>query len=315
MTEVAAVKETKRKPPAALSTAVATNLEPIKRLSKDILAAVENMGVDEARFVVDAYYAMQDNRIAAAGQVRSLTKSGEPNAIMQYLESQDQLLEDQIKRALGRFAENNPVGKRLLEVVGIGDVLAAGFLAHLDVTKTKSAGGFWRYAGLDPTQKWLKGQKRPWNAQLKVLCYKTGESFVKTQNLEKSVYGKIFAERKQLEWRNNLAGQYSEQATGILAEKNFGADTDARKWLSGQYVSATLGESPIVGVKPDATNGEVGIPMLPPAHIHARARRYAVKMFLSHLFEVMWKEHYGTEPPIPFIMHFPPHSHYIPPSF
>ena len=37
--------------------------------------------------------------------------------------------------------------------------------------------------------------------------------------------------------------------------------------------------------------------MLPPAHIHARARRYVVKLFLFHLHEVMWNVEQGEAPP------------------
>jgi len=40
---------------------------------------------------------------------------------------------------------------------------------------------------------------------------------------------------------------------------------------------------------------------LPPAHIHAMARRQAVKMFLSHLHEVMYRDYFGEAPPVPYV--------------
>jgi hypothetical protein len=43
-------------------------------------------------------------------------------------------------------------------------------LARIDIVKAPTAGHIWRYAGLDPTVRWNKGEKRPWNAGLKVLC-------------------------------------------------------------------------------------------------------------------------------------------------
>ena len=51
---------------------------------------------------------------------------------------------------------------------------------------------------------------------------------------------------------------------------------------------------------------------LPPAHIHARAKRYAVKMFLSHLQTVMWFEKYGELPVKPFVIEHMGHVHYVP---
>jgi hypothetical protein len=55
-----------------------------------------------------------------------------------------------------------------------------------------------------------------------------------------------------------------------------------------------------------------GIPMLPPAHIDARARRWGVKLFLSHMFEVMYIEHNGKMPPEAYILTQPGHNRKIP---
>ena len=38
---------------------------------------------------------------------------------------------------------------------------------------------------------------------------------------------------------------------------------------------------------------------LPPAHIHARAKRYAVKMFISHLHEIWYEVELGKPAPVP----------------
>ena len=47
------------------------------------------------------------------------------------------------------------------------------------------------------------------------------------------------------------------------------------------------------------------------AHLHARARRYAVKMFLSHLHEVMYITILGQKPPMPFAIAHLNHAHYV----
>ena len=44
---------------------LADDLDPITRLTRDLRAAARTLSEDEARFLVDAYYAMQRDRIRA----------------------------------------------------------------------------------------------------------------------------------------------------------------------------------------------------------------------------------------------------------
>jgi hypothetical protein len=261
--------------------------EPVARLSRDLVAAAKTLSDDEARFLVDAYYQMQDNRIRTAAQIRALTESGEPHDVLHWLTAQDSVLEQQIKRALGSYAESKPVGQWALSVYGIGPVLSAGLLAHIDITRAPTVGHIWSFAGLDPTKVWEKKTKRPWNASLKTLCWKIGQSFMKFSNQEECRYGHIYRERKQLELQRNEAGHFAEQARGALTRKRYGEETGARK------------------------SYEAG--KLPPAHLDARARRYAVKLFLAHWHEVAYVAHYGAKPPLPYPIAILWHAHKIEP--
>ena len=261
----------------------------IDRLKRDIAKASYTLSKDEARFLVDAYYMMQDNRIRSAAQVRSLSASEEPHAVLAWLEDQSDTLEKQIKRALDYYSVASIQGQWLKAQIGIGPVIAAGMLAHLDVTRAKTSGGFWRFAGLDSTVKWEKGKKRPWNASLKRLCWLLGESFVKTSGNENSIYGKMYVERKAREIEFNEAGRYAEQAAQVLASRKIGKDTIA-------YAHYAQGK-------------------LPPAHIHARAKRWAVKMFLSHFHAICYFMAYGRLAPQPYVIAILAHDpgHYVPP--
>ena len=175
-------------------------LVPAKRLTRDLSLASVTLTADEARFLVDAYYQMQENRIRADGQVRALNKSAEPHAVLQWLGIQSDTLEQQIKRALAKYAEAQPLGQWALSQIGIGPVITAGLLAHIDFEpwtcavpkaertpdhkcterepcsehcgrkRIQTVGHIWGFAGLDPTVTWGKGEKRPWNASLKTLC-------------------------------------------------------------------------------------------------------------------------------------------------
>lgn len=234
-------------------------LDPIERLSRDVTAAGRSLSRGEARFLVDTYYQLQENRKRDENQVRSLASAGEPHAVLAWLATQSRTLENQVKRALNAYSAADPLGQWARDQVGIGPVIAAGLLAHIDVAKAPTAGHVWRFAGLDPTTKWGKGQKRPWNADLKVLCWKIGESFVKVSGRDDAVYAQLYLARKAYEEARNAAGAYADQAAELLATKNFRAETTAKAcYQEGR---------------------------LPPGHLHARAKRYAVKLFLAHYLE------------------------------
>lgn len=261
-------------------------LEPIVKLSKDLKQASKTLSKQEVRYLVDTYYQIQEFRKATGNQIGSMKESEEPTELITWLFDNLKLLENQIKNALDVYTKNHPVGQWLQGITGIGPVISAGLLAHIDIEKAPTAGHIWSFAGLDPTKKWEKGQLRPWNAKLKVLCWKIGQSFVKVSNNPKDVYGKLYKERKEYEIARNEAGEYRQQAEHILKTKNIGKDTDAYKHYS---------------------QGK-----LPPAHIQQRAERYAVKIFISHLHSYWYETHFGTEPPKPFAIAILGHAHEIP---
>ena len=260
-------------------------IEPVGKLSKDIRVKMKDSGYilsrDEARFLVDAYYMMQENRIRADAQSRSMPE--EPHEVLVWLGAQNSTLENQVKWALDKYSAADELGEWARSIVGIGPVIAAGLLAHIDIEKAPTVGHIWRFAGLDPTSKWEKGKKRPWNAALKCLCWKSGESFVKVSGHEHDIYGKIYLQRKELEQAKNVAGDYREQAE--IGAARVGKNTDAYK----HYATGKLS----------------------PGHIHARAKRYAVKLFLSHYHERGYELKFGTKPPLPYPISILGHAHKI----
>lgn len=260
-----------------------TVLEPIHKLRRDIKSAAVTLSDDEARFLVDYYYIVQEDRKRANNQERAM--ANEPHAVISWLAEQSRALENTIKGVLGVYAAGRPAGRWAQSITGIGPVISAGLLAHIDITEAPTVGHIWRYAGLDPTQSWNKGEKRPWNASLKTLCWKIGESFVKVSNNDRDIYGHVYVERKEQEIAKNEAGEFAEQAAAKLAKFKIGKDTDA-------YKAYSIGK-------------------LPPAHIHARAKRYAVKLFLSHFHEAMYREACGKRPPLPYIIEHGGHTHFI----
>lgn len=271
-----------------MSTAVleASGLEPLRRLSRDMAMTSTTLSLDEARYLVDAYYTIQGNRISSNNQVRALEETEEPHSVIAWLAAQDETLESQIKRVLDKWTDAQEVGRWLRSIVGIGPVIAAGIIAHIDIEKATTVSKIWRFAGLDPTCKWEKKQKRPYNAKLKtLLAFKIGESFVKVQGHENDIFGKIYAAHKRWLQERNDAGEFTEEAARILVAKRFNPSTDA-------YKAYSVGK-------------------LPPAHVHARARRYAVKLFVAYLHYHWYKMHFKREPPEPFASAMLQHEHIV----
>lgn len=249
--------------------------QELRRLIRSDLRASKALDA-EARYLVDLYYSIQEERIRAAHQSRMSVAEGEPVTLTDRVFTIQQTLEDEIRHALGEYAENTVPGEWALSILGVGPVIAAGMLAHIDIQQASSPSSVWRFAGLDPTQKWEKGQKRPWNARLKVLCWKLGESFVKVSGNKavaepRGLYARIYLEAKEMYVARNEAGAYAEQAEQALATKNYGKATLA-------YAAYQSGK-------------------LPDGRIHLRAQRKAVKTFLAHLWNVMYEDANGTPAP------------------
>lgn len=263
-------------------------LEALNKLKRDIKNAGTTLSKEEARYLVDLYYQMQEYRKASDNQVRQLQKEDtkEPHETLAFFANNFRTLERNIKSVLQVYAESKPIGQWMLSICGIGPVISAGLMANIDITKVQTAGQIQAFAGLDPTREWNKGEKRPYNARLKTLCWKIGQCFIKVQNNEEDVYGKIFVIRKAYEIERNEKGELADQAKAKLEKYNIGKNTDAYKWYS---------------------QGK-----LPPAHINQRASRYAVKIFLSHLFSVWYEMEHKEKPPKPYAIAILNHAHEIP---
>ena len=154
----------------------------------------------------------------------------------------------------------------------------------IDATKTESDGYIVR------TKKSMESflAKPPYNIELKKICYLIGESFCKVSNKEKSLYGRLYRQRKLYEEQKNLNHGYQDQAFDIISKKKFDKTTTAYKCY------------------------EQG--MLPPGHINMRAKRYAAKMFISHFFECYYEWYYREPAPAPYVIKWMGHEEYIPPE-
>ena len=273
----------------------------------DLRQIARELEKEEVRDLVIRYYQVQKTRIAQSNRTKALLKAGKSAKLSAWLAGQYKLQERVIQRVMDYWTDRFTAASWAKAQVGIGPVLAAGLVAHVNVHRQTTPSKLWRFAGLDPTVSWYKGQLRPWNARLKTVCYLAGESFVTWRKKPKCFYGHLYQFRKDLEWQRNLAGQYSAQALGLASK--FDKKTESYQWYSGAFKGVEQTDKGPKGIP--AEDGE-GIPMLPPGQIHARARRWAVKIFLVHLWMMAYVEEFGKQPPMPWVIEHGGHRDFIP---
>jgi len=136
-----------------MDTEVLEVFEPVnRRLDDDLKKAAREMGPDAARFLVAEYYKHQADRIRNRARLREL--EGENIDCLTYLATQNDSLEHLAKAMLDQWSNAQPLGVWARSHKGVGPVIAAGLLAHIDLEKAPVSSSVIRFAGLDPSLKW-----------------------------------------------------------------------------------------------------------------------------------------------------------------
>jgi hypothetical protein len=175
---------------------------PRTPLSSELVFTATKMTAPEVRALVFNYHDAQDKRKAGDMQTRHIgdktpveniqpeigddaeTVEGKTQIafLLQHYIDEQVRLEKDIAKALGEYAQVSSVGRWMMEQIGIGPVVAAGYLAHIDIEKCPTVGHIWSFSGLNPDQKWEKGQKRPFSADMKQLAHHARECFKRSSN-------------------------------------------------------------------------------------------------------------------------------------
>ena len=241
----------------------------------------------------------------------------EPHNLSQYIGENMELMEKLMADQLGEYAMSKPCGRWLRSLTGIGPILSAGLLANIPMEhdiydkpygkknrkiigrrRVASAVQLQRFAGYDPTITWNAGEVRPFNATLKTLFYKCGESFIKTKS--KSFYGPYYDQKRQELDKLNEEGFFKEYAIN-----------EYQKRYSNKAIRGRVEDEDF------ETNAEVyASGKLPKSHIYARCRRHIIKLFISHVWQVFYENTFHEESARPYAIEHLGHCHYIaPPNY
>lgn len=242
-----------------------------------------------------------------------------------------------MKRAMEIYVDQTVPGRWAIETPGIGPLIASSLIAYIDIRKCgDNPQKIWRYAGLDPTSRWvtyaeldpniaatklLYGKNltdehvkwlcnlfnkkhdlvinrairyghgnltwkslrsslatKPWNQEFKTVCYYLGKGIRLRNNTPGFIYGQLYRQRREYEYKINAELGYEKQALTIY--KN----------------------TPWIDRSPESVCSTYKSGMLPGFHIEHRARKWVTKIFLVHFHQVLYYESHGVMPPKPYIL-------------
>lgn len=255
-----------------------------EQFTSELVEELELRG-EHVSAAVSLYYDSQKLRIIHENKLRAKGGSSE---LLGWFNAWLRVGEETLHKKLKAYVESERSSfecKWAYSQVGIGPVLAAGLSAYIDVEKAKSISALWKFCGQAPGfDRPVKGVKLPYHARLKTLLWKLGDSFVKVSGKEEAVYGQLYSRFKEEEVAKNEGGRYKDAARKELGSKNFKADT--------------------------VTRGRLDTGMLSDGHLHARAKRRVVKIFLSHYWDVGRKAR-GLPVSTPYVEGILGHEHII----
>lgn len=185
--------------------------------------------------------------------------------------------------------ELGPVWEWVTSIKGLGaGGLAAKLLARIDdIGRFETISKLWRYAGYavinGEIDRPRSRETRPYDARLKSVCWEIGEQFIRQRT---PVYRDRYDEYKEEDRREH---------------------PNVRCLNCGTEFPPTRDSCP----KCKQTNEKYSL-MYCRAHMNSRARRAAVKLFLSHLW-VNWRKMEGLPITDPYVDDILGHTNIIPP--
>jgi hypothetical protein len=228
------------------------------------------MGNKEAQYLLDMYLFMLKRRVAIASKI---SRCGIESRALGFLLDQIKAREGHARVLLDIYSDNHPVGAKMKEVKGIGPVIAAGLLAHVNMDRATTYGKILAYGGFNPNMVWNKGELRPFCAEFRSILIHAKRVFQFLSGNPTSYFGMHFKRYKNLIIAQNENGGMKEAAAAKLAKFNYRHETKAYQcYIEGK---------------------------LPPAHITQLAGTKTLKLFIGCLHKY-WSEHLGRSAPLPY---------------
>lgn len=298
--------------------------ESLSKKLKTQMLEVTNPSKQEVRMLVNLFYQIQDNRKAIREMIRSIEGDDSKKinvVIMEWVLKNLAVVEKGIQDCLSILCEASETGRWLLQIKGIGPVLAAGCLAYFDVSNVNYATNWISYAGLNDNNRPFIGNV----GATKIVNEIVGNAKEITDDMVTMIAVKTQWKYSYLAEKafNQDTGKWSKSALiKACAKIPYNRDLKTHMWKIGKSfqwlcndpdslygrlfserrVLETMknekGEfaaqaAQILATKNISKSTEAyksySQGKLPKAHINARCMRYVEKIFISHLYEESYR--------------------------
>ena len=158
--------------------------------------------LEHLRITFQRHRIQMSNRIVAVEQERSTVDTTTIERYRQRFEE----LEKEVACEIAATVKEHEMWPWLDRVKGIGPGLAGCLVAHIDIERAETVSALWKYAGLGVSDgtadKPTKGQKLPYNAELKRICFLIGSSFMRAGSPYRREYdeAKEHYQRQHPDW-------------------------------------------------------------------------------------------------------------------
>lgn len=237
---------------------------------------------EELRWLTDVYTQIQKLRIANSNRVQAASKgldTNSPDPFVAGLVDKLEALEKDTFNQMKRVVKHHPAWLWLNQVKGMGPTLSTKILGLIgDVEKFDTVSKLWSFSGYGikngERQRPVKGERLSYNRRLKTAVYLAGDSFIKSRSPYRDLYDSSKNRYRHTKQETPLC-----TAIGCIPQELPDRETPPGKKDWDELIRAVNKEA---GTETAWSDG----------HVDNAARRYMVKIFLSHLWEV-WREAEG----------------------
>lgn len=213
--------------------------------------------------LVDATLAIEKVRVQAQVRISHLKRNKKKSPDTDELFQRISALEKWVDGKIADHLKSHPAYPWFSKIKGIGNENIAKVVGLIDIEKDDTISSLWSFAGYAPGKdKRQKGQKLPYCAPLRTMCYRTGTSLLRAK-------GKYY--ERYLEYKEFYEKRAEHQGQAIVPASKL-PKRDGKKTETDKFISE--------------------------GHIHALAFRKMIKDFLAALW-ITWREGLGlpTRPP------------------
>lgn len=251
---------------------------------------------EEVSYWVDAFYDIQAIRMETTNRMAALKLvDKEPVKDTKRILAEIKETEAFILKLIKKKIEQLPIWKLWLKnIKGIGPAITGRLTSRIAIENSDTISQLWRFCGQGvvngEAERKRSGLKIHYDPKLKSTMWLIEECLIKASDSYKKLYDGFKTEEEN----NN-------KPVKIKLKEAAGYQFVGGKKITKESLAKTKNKNKVVEVERT------------PIHIHRRAKRKMVKIFLSHLW-IKWREIKGLEISKPYVHDIKNHSQYIEPD-